>query len=145
MSGTSIKEHICQHGWRFQYVFDSEGIKESFAYSIGFEESFSHPEVMVFGLERETMRSLLQEVVDVVKAGGVFLPGQRYADILSGDYEIIFKPLKGEYYPDYAGTACDYYERTFRMYVMLWPDRNNVLPTEPGCQLTVQDEALKIV
>lgn len=145
MSGTSVKEHIQQYGWRFQYVFDSEGLKESFAYTIGFEESFSHPEVMIFGLERETMHSLLQEVAGALKSGGAFLPGQRYGGILSGDFEVVFKPLKDQCYPVYAGIACDYYEHGFRMYVMLWPDSNNVLPTEPGCQLTVQDEALEIV
>jgi hypothetical protein len=145
MSSTSIKEHIQKYGWRFQYVFDAEGEKEDFAYTIGLEESFGHPEIMIFGLERDTMHSLLQEVVNAVRGGSVFKPGQRYAEILSGDYDVMFKPLKGSAYPEYAGMATDYYERPFQIYVMLWPDKNNVLPTESGCQLTVQDEALKIV
>lgn len=145
MKETSIKNHIQEYGWRFQYVFDAEGLKESFAYTIGFEESFDHPEIMVFGLDREIMHSLLQEVAVAVKGGAKFQPDQRYTDILSGDFEVIFKPLKSEFYSEYAGVASDYYEDAVRMYVMFWPDKNNVLPTEPGCQLTVQDEALNIV
>lgn len=145
MSSASIKEHIQKHGWRFQYVFDAEGKKEDFAYTIGLEESFDHPEVMIFGLERGTMHALLQEVVDAIRGGADFKPGQRYAEILSGDYEVMFKQLNDGAYPEYAGMATDYYERPFRIYVMLWPDKNNILPTEPGCRLTVQDEALKIV
>lgn len=145
MSSASIKEHIQKYGWRFQYVFDAEGEKENFAYTIGLEESFGHPEIMIFGLKRETMHSLLQEVADAVRGGSAFKPDQRYSEILSGDYQVMFKPLKDSAYPEYAGIATDYYERPFRIYVMLWPDKNNVLPTESGCQLTVQDEALKIV
>lgn len=145
MSSASIKEHILKYGWRFQHVFDAEGKKESFAYTIGLEESFGHPEIMIFGLERSTMHSMLQEVVDTVRGGAAFQPDRRYPEILSGEYEVMFKPLKDRAYPDYAGMAMDYYGHSFRMYVMLWPDKNNVLPSEPGCQLTVQDEALEIV
>lgn len=145
MTESTIKEHIQRYGWRFQYVFDADGVKEDFAYTIGLDESFNHPEVMIFGLKRETMHALLQEIAEAVKGGKAFQPGERYADIVSHGYEVMFKPLKKEFLPEYAGIASDYYNREFRMYVMLWPDKRNILPTEPNCQLTVQDEALKIV
>ena len=141
----SIEENIKTHGWQFNYVFDHKGEKQNFSYSIGLEESFSHPEIMIFGLKKDVMHSILTDVVNDIKKGHVFLPNNKTAGLLSGDYDVIFKPIKEKYIPEYAGTAASYYEKPFRIYVMLWPDNNNVLPTEDDCELTVQNEALQIV
>ncbi len=69
MSIESIRENIQKHGWQCQYVFDANGEKEEFSYSIGFEESFDHPEIMIFGLERETMHSILSDIASDLKEG----------------------------------------------------------------------------
>lgn len=58
----SLKDNIDKYGWQFQFVFDENGMKHDFAYSIGFEESFNHHEVMIFGLNRQTMHALMSEV-----------------------------------------------------------------------------------
>ena len=145
MSEDSIKYHIQKYGWRLQYVFDADGVKESFAYTIGFEETLKHLEIMIFGLGRETMHLLLQAIAEDIREGQYFKPGQRYSGILNGGFDVLFKPLKNNFFREYAGAACDYYNRKFRMYVMFWPDRHNILPIEPGCQVKVQDEALGIV
>jgi hypothetical protein len=141
----NIEENIKKHGWQFQYVFDEKGQKEDFGYSIGFEESYKHPEIMIFGLKRETMHALLSDLASDIKAGRVFEPNNKIGNIVDNDYEVIFKPLKESMYQEYAGTAERYYQKPFRVYVMFWPDKNNVLPTEIDCKLTVQNEALKIV
>ena len=141
----SIEENIKKYGWQYQYVFDETGEKQDFSYTIGLEESFSHPEIMIFGLKREQMHQILTDLVNDIKEGRVFKPNEKTSDIVAGDYEVIFKPLKEEYLPEYAGIAVDYYKKPFRVYVMLWPDKNNILPTEPDCEVTVQDEALQIV
>lgn len=141
----SIEENIKKHGWQYQFVFDKDGEKPDFSYTIGLEDSFSHPEIMIFGLKREQMHSILTDLVNDIKEGRVFKPNEKTGDVVAGDFEAIFKPLKEEFIPEYAGTAERYYKKPFRVYVMLWPDKNNILPTEPGCELTVQNEALQIV
>ncbi len=141
----SIEENIKKHGWQYQFVFDDKGEKTDFSYTIGLEESFSHPEIMIFGLKREQMHAILSDLVDDIKEGRVFNPNEKTGDVVAGDFEAIFKPLKEEFFSEYAGIAKQYYKRPFRVFVMLWPDRNNILPTEPGCELTVQNEALQIV
>ena len=139
------KETIKKHGWLFQFVFDKEGSRQDFAYTIGLEETFNHPEIMIFGLPRETMHGILSDLVSCIREGHSFPPHQRTKNILKGGYEVIFKPLKKEQYAYYIGQAQMYYEKPFRTYVMFWPDRNNVLPIEEGCELNVQDEALDII
>ena len=141
----SVEENIKKYGWQYQYVFDKAGEKQDFSYTIGLEESFSHPEIMIFGLKREQMHQILSDLVNDIKEGRVFKPNEKTGDIVAGGYEVIFKPLKEEHLPEYAGIAADYYKKPFRVYVMLWPDKNNILPTEPRCELTVKNEALQIV
>jgi len=145
MSIESIKDNIQKYGWQFQYVFDADGEKEGFSYSIGFEESFSHPEVMIFGLERETMHAILSDIATDIKNGRVFSENIKTKDVLSRDYEVEFRTIKEVYLPEYAGLAMRFYQKPFRMMVMFWPDKANVLPTEPNCTLTLQNEAVAIV
>ena len=145
MNIESIKENIQKHGWQFQYVFDTSGEKEEFSYTIGFEESFDHPEIMIFGLKRETMHSILSDIASEIKEGREFKEGVRTANVLGGEFEVIFKSVAEQYLPEYAGIATRFYDRPIRLMVMFWPDKSNILPTEAGCTLTVQNEALKIV
>lgn len=100
---------------------------------------------MIFGLERETMHSILSDIANDIKNGRAFKPNVRTAGIVSDEYEVIFKLIKESLLSEYAGIAERYYKKPFRLYVMFWPDKNNILPTEPGCELTVQNEALQIV
>lgn len=145
MSIESIKENIQKYGWQFQYVFDANGEREEFSYSIGFEESFDHPEIMIFGLKRETMHSILSDIASEIKDGRKFEEGVRTANVLGGEFDVIFKSVKEKYLPEYAGIATRFYDRPIRLNVMFWPDKFNVLPTEASCTLMVQNEALKIV
>ena len=141
----SIEENIKNYGWQCQFVFDDAGEKPDFSYTIGLEETFSHPEIMIFGLKREQMHTILTDLVYDIKEGRKFKTDEKTSDVISGDFEVIFKPLKEEYIPEYAGVAQRYYKKPFRVLVMFWPDKKNILPTESGCELTVQNEALGIV
>ncbi|MCG7981357.1 MAG: DUF4262 domain-containing protein [Candidatus Thiodiazotropha lotti] len=141
----SIEENIAKYGWQFQYVFDETGENQDFSYTIGLEESYSHPEIMIFGLKREQMHAILTDVVNDIKVGRVFKPNEKTRGVLAGDYEVLFRPLREDCIQEYAGIAERYYKRPFRVYIMLWPDKNNILPTEPDCKLTVQNEAMQIV
>ncbi|WP_353376432.1 DUF4262 domain-containing protein [Microbulbifer sp. NBRC 101763] len=57
----------------------------------------------------------------------------------------MFKPISSNAYKEYLGTAVNYYGKPFRAQVMFWPGKANILPTEEGCELTIQNEALAIV
>lgn len=145
MSPNGIRENIEKFGWQFQWVFDSNNELESFCYSIGFEESYNHPEIIIFDLARETSKIILSELAKEIKNGKVFTPNQRNPDVLSGGFEVMFKEIKPSAFSKYLGIAKDYYKRPFKAYVMLWPDKNNILPIESGCSLTSQSEAIQII
>lgn len=145
MSVSSIKDNIQEHGWQFQYVFDAKGEKENFAYSIGFEETFGHPEIMIFGLKQETMHTILANLATEIRSGRHFEENIKTSNVLSGDFEVLFKNIKQEFLPQYAGIATEYYGRPFRLMIMFWPDKFNSLPTDEACTITIQNEALDLI
>ncbi len=145
MSSGDIQKHIDEYGWHCLYVFDPDGEKNEFSYSIGFEESFGHPEIIIFGLKREVAHSILSDIASDLRNGATFEPNVKLNNVIGGDLDIMFKPVKQAAFDDYLGTAVRFYQRPFRAWVMLWPDKTNILPDEEGCELTVQDEALGIV
>lgn len=140
-----IQKDIDKYGWHFLFVFDPDGERPDFAYSIGLEESYDHPEIMVFGLDKDTAHEILSDIADDLKTGKKYQLNTKFPDVIAGDFEIMFKEVKQSAYSEYLGTAVDYYEKPFRAWVLFWPDKSNILPTEDGCSLTVQDEGREIV
>ena len=139
------ESNIKKYGWEAMYVFDENGEKEPFLYTIGLEETYSHPEIMIFGLKRETMHNIVSDLAHDIKKGFKVPINEKIKGLLSGDFEVLFKPIKEDHFDNYLGQANRYYKKPFRALVMLWPDKNNTLPTEENCEVNIQDEALKIV
>ncbi len=145
MSEEITRENVKKYGWSFLFVDGSNENKPDFSYSIGFEETLGHPEIMIFGLKKEVMHSFLSDLYEMIKDGTTFSLGARIEGIAQDPYHPIFKEVKVEHFNEYLGTAMRYYNKPFRAWVLLWPDKNNILPTDPASSLTVQDEAVNIV
>ncbi|PRO71507.1 DUF4262 domain-containing protein [Alteromonas alba] len=145
MSKEEIKKNIKEYGWHFLFVFDPNGEHEDFSYSIGLEESFDHPEIVIFGLKKESAHAIISDIVEDIKSGIKMESDKKLGNVIGGNFEVIFKPIKIRAYKEYLGTAVDYYDKPFRAQIMFWPDKSNILPTEDGCEVTIQNEALTIV
>ena len=145
MSEEIIKQHIKEFGWHFLFVFDPEGESVDFAYSIGFEETYNQPEVIIFGLKKDTAHAILSDIALDLKNGTILKQEQKLSEVIGGGLEIMFKPVNKSAFSKYLGTAVNYYNKPFRASVMFWPDTSNILPTEQNCELTVQNEALAII
>ena len=140
-----VKADIEEFGWHFLYVFDPEQEHANFGYTIGLEETYNHPEIIVFGLKKETIHGILTDLVEKIEIGTTFGTDEKLKDLIANDFKVLFKPVVGSGFDDYLGQAVKYYNKPFRALVLFWPDKNNILPTEQGCEVDVQDEALKIV
>ena len=59
-----------QHGWFVMKVGAGDG-EPAFAYSLGLFENFNHPEIILFGLDLDTMHTLinLNPAVEPVQTG----------------------------------------------------------------------------
>ena len=133
----STQDNIAKFGWESVYVFDEKEQRQPFLYSIGLEKTYNHPEVILFGLPRETMHGMLSDLVAKIKDGMVFEKDQRVSGVLPAAYEVMFKEVDERYFSNYLGTAKRYYQRPFRAWAMLWPDKNNKLPIQADCKLDV--------
>ena len=55
-----------------------------FQYSIGFFQSFKHPEVLIFGQQSKVMHGMLARIADAIREGKRFAAGSDAEDILDG-------------------------------------------------------------
>jgi len=145
MTIEKIAKDIEKFGWHSLFVFDPEGEKANFHYTVGIEESYGHPEIIIFGLSQESGHGILTDLIEDIKSENSFEPNKKLGDVIGGDFDVMFKPVKDPRNIEYLAGAENYYKKQFRAYVMLWPDKNNILPTEKACQITIQNEALEIV
>lgn len=138
---------IEQYGWSTMYVdANRERGMESFSYTIGLEETYDHPEVIVFGLPAETAHNILSAIAHAIKEGESMPLHTPVENILGGDFNVIFKPLASEAYADYLSVAISSYRSAeFRTQIMFWPDKEGYLPTEDSYSIQGQLTALKLI
>ncbi len=141
-----IADNIREYGWHCLHVFPTEDAQEMFSYSIGFEESYGGPEILIFGLEREKAHALLNECAFVLKSGHKFVAEVNDENILSGGYSVVFKKLKEEHFDNYVGTALRYYQnKRFEAFVMFLPDSKHRFPWMRGYDDISAEESMSIV
>jgi len=66
---------------------------ESFSYTIGFEKSYNHPEIITFGLPAESAHGILSATAAAIKEGESLPLHVPVENILGGDLKVLFKPL----------------------------------------------------
>jgi|SRR5215468_157920 len=101
-----------------------------FAFSVGLYHSFKHPEIIVFGLEREVAHWIINELAQRIKAGERCDVGKEYVGLLEG-YNCVFREAPKGCYPDYFGYAMAFYKGDdFPALQLVWPDKENKWPWE---------------
>lgn len=139
------RENVEKFGWHCVHVLPQkdEGYVP-FAYTIGLVESLNHPEIVIFGLGKDTAHGILSDCVNLIRDGTVFPTDDRVPDILAGDYDVQFRPVQRRYFGEYLGHACRFYGAdSFEALVLFWPDKAGQFPWESKNPLG-QREALKI-
>ena len=143
---SNIDHDIEKYGWHAVHVFEEDGVQAPFSYSVGFEESYNHPEVAIFGLENQLAHSILNDIAKDVASSRVLGVQAPEKEILGGDVAVQFAVAKPESHSTHFAQAKYHYGRSFRVLVMLWPDRAGLFPSQPGCEVAkLQEEALGIV
>jgi len=101
---------------------------------------------LIFGRERENAHALLNECANLLKDGHIIRPDVEYADVLSGDYKVIFRSVRPECFGEYLGTALRYYRpKEFGAVVMFIPDREHRFPWQAGYDYIPANDSLAIV
>lgn len=112
---------VREHGWFCTHVHaDDEG--PGFSYSTGFWVTLGKPEVILFGMKRETASAILWSVFRMLQAGRPLRPGVRDDDLFN-DLPAWLEVVDPPHYRDYLGWSCWFYGGSdFPCLQLLWPD-----------------------
>jgi Domain of unknown function (DUF4262) len=134
-----ILNAIARTGWSVNAVSDHH---PPFAYSVGFMHSFDHPEVIIFGMQRELVSKILNGIARMIRGGRRFEEPGLYEDLLA-NCACKFVSVLRDHHPTYLGYAM-WHRRydgkigTLRVMQCLWPDKmSGKFPDENGCHIEV--------
>jgi hypothetical protein len=149
MAGTTVHDDVfpdrdMEHAEKIRWVVETQGWcaepvapiedppQPGYTYTIGFESTFAHPEVVIFGLQPVAARGLLEMLAIHLEAGGV-LPEGMFVGLLDNDLPAALLPVDLEEYSSlFPGAAAFHEGADFRVSQFLWPDRNGKLPWDEG-------------
>lgn len=129
---------IAEYGCHIVSV-PEDGETPDYAFTVGFWQSWQHPEVVVVGLAEEVAYDLLNAVADQLDDGARFTPGQVVSGLLD-TYPVTFKPIPASHHPGYLGTACWANEgAAFEALQLVYPDKLGRYPWHDGVALGFRD------
>lgn len=127
------RRDVAEHGWHVVKVFSDAESGPPFAYTIGLETTFDHPEILIFGLndDLDFMHRVLNGIGDRIRGGERFAHGDAKRKILPG-YVCPFARVPKSAYAEHLGVAIAYHGGTsFRALQCIWPDPKKRLPWDP--------------
>ncbi len=123
-------------GWAFETVsarIDTLPPSPPYGYTIGLEDRFAFPEVVVFGMTGAAARGLVGLVADLLASGTEPPVSALFVGLLDGDLRAALLPVDVAEHRELFGTASDWFRgRSFRVVQFVWPDRSGWLPWESG-------------
>lgn len=123
-------DDIAQYGCHILTVFDDKGLVPDFAYSIGLFKNYKHPEIIIYGLPKQSMNDILNYTAGMIKQGSSFKDEQPYSEILDG-FLCWSIPVNTKYYEDHFGWGHWLYKDwNFPVVQLVWPNQHGVFPWE---------------
>lgn len=127
---TKLLADVEDPGWHVIGVTeDDEG--PGFAYSIGLNHNYGHPEIIAFGLDVPILWRIVNAIGAKVKQGEKFENLHEGDAILEG-YLVFFRSVERRHYREYLGYARWFYEGDeFPALQCVWPDKAHRYPWQP--------------
>lgn len=110
-----------------------------YTYTIGLEEQWGHPELVIFGLQPVAARGLLGLVVEQLSLGGD-VPEGVFTGLLDNNLACAILPVSSSEIRELCPAIAEHYGRDdVMMSQFVWPDRSGMFPWQPG-----YDERLRL-
>lgn len=123
-----LKYQIAKQGYGICFSFDGS---PCFACTVGLEETFRHPELVVSGLDYEMSQRILTDLIGLVRQGAADMDGSLQR---AGDMTVLLMAVPQTEARSRLAEAGEYYgDRPFRVYQVLWPDGEGRFPTDGTC------------
>ena len=145
LDGT-IAGHVLDVGWFVLGVPDhaepgpdGEPAHCPMAYTVGLPHTFDHPELILFGFPPDMAHGVFEDFVERLRSGERFESGERR--LPNGPRELRWRclPVAQNQLPPHVGYALAFHrlaglEGEPRAVQLVWPDAENRLPGDPGCE-----------
>lgn len=133
---TRLDKNVLEFGWSVQAVLPGETPSDpSFAYTIGFAETFGHPEIMMVGFDPQLMMQLLNGIGELIRSGVRVGDWDSSDNVITG-YPVWFRQVSDEVARSWARGAserCRVNGAPFSLLQMFLPDAKGLFPWEAGC------------
>lgn len=132
-----VLDDIAKFGWHLIAISpDEQG--PGFVYSIGMMETLGHPEIIMFGLDRKLMATVINNIGRQVREGRNFAGLGLFEDLLER-YACKMIRVDERWHTEYVGYAMWHRRHvgkvgTLDVLQCLWPDKAGKFPGEEGCQ-----------
>ncbi len=129
--GRRVIRDINTTGWHVARV-QPAGDHHGWAFSVGFVQTFHHPEVAIFGLPEDVLRALLDTIGRQLRTGRTY-PDGCVDETLAPPYRCVFRAVDVAWHAAVLPVASWFYgDRPFQTVQLFWPDRAQRLPWEAG-------------
>jgi len=139
-----ILANVDKYGCHVTYVFDN-GDDPDFSYSTGFTRTLNQGEVIVFGLPREVMHSMVNRTMEQCLGGLILNDFVQISGLLEGFDVIARTVLPQRIERQFFNSAMWFHRREFASeltvaYQLVWPSAvNGLFPWDESCPKTVID------
>jgi hypothetical protein len=130
--------HVEEHGWSVMQVPEDD-LGPGWAFTVGLWHTHRQPEVAIFGLDIEAMKTCLNVLGRQTVDGWPPELDYERSHVIGGD-PVLFKTIDLRWYKAFFGTAIAFYRRPPIPFLqVLWADSDERFPTDLDCEPTVRD------
>lgn len=121
---------VAQHQWVVLKVNPPRGVE--YGYSVGLTRSFGHPELVVTGLDDDTMQELVNEIGEAIAGGATFRDGDVSGEFLEG-YDVTFRAVPASLRASHFAYADRFYAGgELAVLQVIYPDDRRRWPWDAG-------------
>ncbi|WP_353570525.1 DUF4262 domain-containing protein [Candidatus Albibeggiatoa sp. nov. BB20] len=121
-------DNIEKYGCHILHIFAEDDLPR-FTYSVGIQHKTEHPDLVIMGLKQNLAHWIINEYNTRINAGEIFELDQYYSGFLGGGFEITFKKVAPEHYPEYFGWNIWYNKGSdFDIWQLVFPTVEGIWP-----------------
>ena len=127
-----VLKNIQKHGWHANGI-PGEGSTPAWTYSVGLFAKYGQPELIVFGLEIETMHEMIARYADLLQAGEEYGDGVKIDGIIPGHPCVLREVHVSWREPLLCSASWYYHYQEYPVLQCFWPDRHGYFPWDDHC------------